>query len=180
MGQKKGLGLIHVYTGDGKGKTTAAIGLATRALGKGLKVCYCSFHKCPEKYGYTEMESLRKLGATVYNFAKGHPHLDRSLDENVIRREANEAFDILRRELGTTHYDLMILDEANISVRDHYIEEDVLLDFVQNVKPADMELVLTGRAATDRIIALADYVTYCKKVKHPYDEGITSRAGIEY
>lgn len=56
------------------------------------------------------MESLRKLGATVYNFAKGHPHLDRSLDENVIRRGANEAFDILRRELGTTHYDLMILD----------------------------------------------------------------------
>lgn len=180
MEQKKELGLIHVYTGDGKGKTTAAIGLATRALGKGLKVCYCSFHKCPEKYGYTEMESLRKLGATVHNFAKGHPHLDRTLDENVIRREANEAFDTLAKELESTHYDLMILDESIISVRDHYIEEEVLLNFVQHVKPTDMELVLTGRSASDKLMALADYVTFCKKVKHPYDEGITSRAGIEY
>lgn len=180
MTQKTNLGLIHIYTGDGKGKTTAAIGLATRALGKGLKVCYCSFHKQPEKYGYTEMESLKKLGATVYNFAKGHPHLDRTLDETVISREANEAFGTLKEVLEHTHYDLMILDESIISVRDHYIEEQVLIDFIQNVKPADMELVLTGRCATDRLMALADYVTFCKKLKHPYDEGILSRAGIEY
>ena len=85
------LGLIHVYTGDGKGKTTAAVGLAARALGNGLRVCYCSFHKRPEKYGYTEIESLRKLGATLLIFAKGHPHLDKSIDQEEIRREVPEA-----------------------------------------------------------------------------------------
>lgn len=173
------LGLIHIYTGDGKGKTTSAVGLATRALGSGLKVCYCSFHKRPEKYGYTEMDSLRKLGATVYNFAKGHPHLDTSIDENTIKKEVPEAIDFLRNMLKTEHFDLLIMDEILISVRDNYLPEDVLIDFIQQ-KPKHLELVLTGRAATENVMQLADYVTFCKKMKHPYDKGIMSRAGIEF
>lgn len=173
------LGLIHIYTGDGKGKTTSAVGLATRALGSGLRVCYCSFHKRPEKYGYTEMDSLRKLGATVYNFAKGHPHLDRSIDENTIKKEVPEAIDFLKNMLKTEHFDLLIMDEILISVRDSYLPEGVLIDFIQQ-KPKHLELVLTGRAATENVMQLADYVTFCKKMKHPYDKGIMSRAGIEF
>ncbi len=173
------LGLIHVHTGDGKGKTTSAVGLAVRALGSGFKVCYCSFHKRPEKYGYAEMESLKKLGATVLNFAKGHPHLDKSVKEDQIKMEVPEAIQTLTGKLATEQYDLLILDEILISVRDHYLDESLLLDFIK-AKPADMELVLTGRAASDNVMALADYVTFCKKLKHPYDQKIRSRKGIEY
>ncbi|WP_298652890.1 cob(I)yrinic acid a,c-diamide adenosyltransferase [uncultured Proteiniphilum sp.] len=175
----KKLGLIHLYTGDGKGKTTAAVGLAARALGSGFNVCYCSFHKRPEKYGYSEMESLRKLGATVLNFAKGHPHLDKTIDENQIRKEVPEAVQTIKERLASEHYDLLILDEILISVRDHYLDESVLLDFIK-AKPEDTELVLTGRAATENIMELADYVSFCKKLKHPYDRKIRSRKGIEY
>ncbi len=173
------LGLIHVYTGDGKGKTSAAVGLATRALGSGFRVCYCSFHKRPEKYGYTEIESLRRLGADISVFAKGHPHLDRSINENEIRREVAEAITYLRNLLKEKPVDLLILDEILISVRDRYLDEAVLLDFIKN-KPPHTELVLTGRGATEKVMELADYVTFCRKLKHPYDNGITSRRGIEY
>lgn len=172
-------GLTHIYTGDGKGKTTAAIGLATRALGHGMKVCYCSFHKDPEKYGYTEMQSLRKLGATVYNFAKGHPHLNKKLDGNVIANEIVEAITALPKILEDGRFDLLILDEILISVRDNYLEEGTLLKFIRN-KPEELELVMTGRDATQPVIELADYVSEVKKIKHPYDNGIYSREGIEY
>src|SRR5690554_2202845 len=86
----KETGLIHVYTGTGKGKTTAAVGLATRALGSGLSVCYCSFHKDPEKYGYSEMESLKKLGAHVINFAKHHPHMEENVSDATISKITEE------------------------------------------------------------------------------------------
>lgn len=172
-------GLIHVYTGDGKGKTTSAVGLATRALGSGLKVCYCSFHKRPEKYGYTEMDSLRKLGAKVYNFAKGHPHLDKSIDEDEIKRQVPEAIATLTDLLKTERVDVLILDEILISVRDNYLDETILIDFIKN-KPSDTELVLTGRQATQNVMDLADYVSFVKKIKHPYDKRVMSRAGIEY
>ncbi|MFI3289528.1 MAG: cob(I)yrinic acid a,c-diamide adenosyltransferase [Rikenellaceae bacterium] len=173
------LGLIHVYTGDGKGKTTSAIGLATRVLGGGLKVCYTSFHKRPEKYGYTEMDSLRKLGATVINFAKGHPHLDRTLDPKVIKSEATEAIGRLSKLITEEHIDLLIMDEILISVRDNYITEDMLVAFIES-KPSHMELVVTGRGATPRIIELADYVSNVQKIKHPFDSGVMSRKGIEF
>ena len=168
-----------MYTGDGKGKTTAAVGLATRSLGHGMNVCYCSFHKDPEKYGYTEMQSLRKLGATVYNFAKGHPHLNKSLDGNAIADETVEAITALPKIIEEGHFDLLIMDEIIISVRDGYLEEEKLLEFINN-KPYTLELVMTGRDATPSVIELADYVSEVNKIKHPYDKGIYSREGIEY
>lgn len=172
-------GLIHIYTGDGKGKTTSAIGLATRALGGRLKVLYTSFHKRPEKYGYTEMDSLRKLGATVVNFAKGHPKLDKTIDPEVTKRESSEALIQIMKMIKEESYDLLIMDEIMISVRDNYISEERLIEFIEN-KPTYTELVMTGRGATDRIIEMADYVSYIKKVKHPFDNGIMSRKGIEF
>ena len=173
------LGLIHIYTGDGKGKTTASVGLAIRALGSGLKVGYCSFHKKPEKYGYTEIDGLKKLGAQVFTFAKGHPHLDRSIDENAIKREVSEAIDTLNRMLKNDQTDMLILDEILISVRDNYLEENTLIDFIKN-KPPHTELILTGRGATPNVMDLADYVSFIRKIKHPYDKGVFSREGIEY
>ncbi len=172
-------GLIHIYTGNGKGKTTSAVGLATRALGHGLKVCYSSFHKRPELYGYNEIQSLRKLNAKVLNFAKGHPHLDKSLDTNVIKKEAHEAIDTLSDLLKKEYFDLLIMDEILISVRDGYLAEEALIEFVKN-KPENLELILTGRGATKNLIDLADYVSEINDIKHPYNNGIQSRKGIEF
>lgn len=171
------LGLIHIYTGDGKGKTTACIGLAARALGSGYKVLYCSFHKRPEKYGYTEMESLKKLGAEVINFAKGHPHLDKSVIAETLVEEVAEALDMIEKRWDNV--DVLIMDEILISVRDGYLSEDVLADFIKR-KPEKTELVMTGRGATDSLMELSDYVSHIQKVKHPYDRNIRSRKGIEF
>ena len=179
---RKELGLIHIYTGTGKGKTTAAIGLAARALGSGLTVCYCSFHNHTQKYGYTEMESLKKLGAHVINFAKHHPHMDENVtDETIeaIKEEVAEAIDTLTTLLSTQQFDLLIMDEIFISIRDNYLDEEVLIDFIKN-KPANTELVLTGRGATEKTMTLAHYITNMECVKHPYYSNIASRKGIEY
>ncbi|MFI3316855.1 MAG: cob(I)yrinic acid a,c-diamide adenosyltransferase [Rikenellaceae bacterium] len=172
-------GLVHIYTGEGKGKTTSAIGLATRALGGGFKVCYTSFHKRPERYGYTEMDALRKLGATVINFAKGHPKLDRSIDPQVTKRESQEALGSIKELLVKQDFDMLIMDEILISVRDNYISEQSLVEFI-TTKPKALELVLTGRGATPNVIELADYVSYIEKLKHPFDQGVASRKGVEY
>ena len=178
----KETGLIHIYTGTGKGKTTAAIGLATRALGSGLSVCYCSFHKCPEKYGYTEMESLKKLGSHVINFAKHHPHMDENVTDetiNAINKEVSEAIDTLTALLTSVHFDMLIMDEIFISVRDNYLDEDILIEFIKN-KPEKTELVLTGRGATNKTMSLAHYITNMECIKHPYYQNTPSRKGIEY
>lgn len=178
----KETGLIHIYTGTGKGKTTAAIGLAARALGGGLSVCYSSFHKCPEKYGYSEMESLKKLGARVINFAQYHPHMDQNVTEETIagiKEEVSQAIDTLTTLLSKEDFDMLIMDEIFISIRDNYLEEDILIDFIKN-KPAKTELVLTGRGATERTMALAHYITDMECVKHPFYSNIPSRKGIEF
>ena len=178
----KETGFIHIYTGTGKGKTTAAVGLAARALGSGLSVCYCSFHKCPEKYGYSEMESLKKLGARVINFAEYHPHMDENVTDATIteiKNEVAQAIDSITTLLSNEKYDLLILDEIFISVRDNYLTEERLIDFIQN-KPAKTELVLTGRGATNKILSMAHYITNMECVKHPYYNDVSSRKGIEY
>lgn len=175
--QKKGL--VHIYTGDGKGKTTSAVGLAVRSLGHGLKVCYAYFHKQPEKYGYTEINMLQKLGATIYGFAKGHPFCDKNIFAENLKAEAPEGLSFLNSIIHSMHFDLLIMDEIIISVRDGYLPEDMLLDFIRN-KPADLELVLTGRGATPQLMELADYVSTVTKIKHPYDNSIPCRKGIEF
>ena len=89
------------------------------------------------------------------------------------------ALQTIQEKLASEHYDMLILDEILISVRDQYLDEQLLLDFIQS-KPAGMELVMTGRAATEKVMELTDYVTFCKKLKHPYDRKIRSRKGVEY
>lgn len=176
---KKNKGLVHVYTGEGKGKTTAAAGLATRALGQDLNVCYASFHKDPEKYGYSELRSLEQLGATILNLAKGHPHMDQELDPDNLKRDVFEGLQLLKEMITNGTFDMLIMDEILISVRDGYLEESDLLEFIRN-KPETMELVLTGRDASPEVIANSQYVTNMQKIKHPYDSGISGRKGVEF
>jgi len=171
-------GLIQIYTGDGKGKTTAAIGLACRALGYNLRVCYIYFHKNSEKRD-GEYQVLKKLGVKVKGFAKKHPHFFKDISEDKIRKECLNGLEFVKKIFQENKYDILILDEILISLRDGFLKEVEILDIL-NSKPKDLELVLTGKSVTKKIIEKADLVSEIKKVKHPYDSGIKKRRGIEY
>ena len=172
-------GLVHIYTGNGKGKTTAAVGLATRALGQGFKVVYTHFMKRPDLYGYHEIDSLKKLGATIMGFTGGHPFFDKSLKAEDLTQQIADALAYISEYWKNSPPDLLIMDEILITVRDGFLDEANLITFIES-KPASTELVLTGRGATPGLIGKANYVSEINKVKHPFDEGIPGRKGIEF
>ena len=170
-------GLIHVYTGNGKGKTTAALGLAIRALGHGAKVHIIFLMK--GKFPYGEREILSKLPNLSFQVF-GHEHL---IDPNNIkdneRQQAHEALKASRLAIQSSKYDLVILDEINVASAWKLIDVQDVLELIGN-KPPKVEVVLTGRYADQRIIDKADLVTNMNEIKHPYRRGIEARKGIEY
>jgi len=172
-------GLIQVYTGDGKGKTTAAIGLAVRAKGQGLNVGYIYFHKEPETWNYGEIGVLEKLGVGIFGFAKKHPHFYKDVTSEEMRKECLAGIEFIKKLYSENNYDILILDEINISVRDGFLKEEEVLAIMEK-KPEGLELVLTGRGATEKIIEKADLVSRIEEIKHPYNSGIERRRGIEY
>lgn len=172
-------GLIHIYTGDGKGKTTAALGLAIRARGHGLKVAYIYFHKDPKRWGYGEHKILEKIGVDTFGFAKRHPHFYKKLNPDKIRKECLKGLKFIKSLYDMKKYNMIILDEINISLRDGFLKKEELLN-IMKTKPQSLELVLTGRGAKKEMIGCADLVSKIEKIKHPHDRGIRRRIGIEY
>jgi cob(I)alamin adenosyltransferase len=184
-------GLIHVYTGDGKGKTTAALGLALRAAGCGLCTYVCQFLKGQE---YGELEAVRWLAAgapdgsqrppiTIERFGRPtfvHVSADGSntADEEDVRL-ARAGLDAARRAMAGGRYDLVVLDEINVALYFRLLTVQEVLEVIDN-KPEGLELVLTGRRVPDEILARADYVTEMREVRHPYQQGIKARKGIEF
>ena len=172
-------GLIHIYTGEGKGKTTSAVGLGVRALSHGLRVCYSYFNKEPALYGDTEIISLEKLGAVIIGTTNGHPSFNKMSIKEDYKMQTQNSFRDIEKLIHNEYFDMLILDEILISIRDGFLEETKLLEFIKN-KPGNLELIMTGRGATDQLIDLADYVSNIENVKHPLNKGITSREGIEF
>jgi cob(I)alamin adenosyltransferase len=174
---KNSLGLIHIYTGDGKGKTSAAIGLAVRATGAGLSVLFAQLFK---KNSY-EIRQLEKTGVTYCQYYCQHPFFKKySADE--LEKQAyscnsfvNDMFSKAKKE----KYDVLILDEIGPALNSELISSDKLAKLIKS-KPRNLELVMTGRGFSKQIIELADYVTEMKMIKHPFTKGITARKGIEY
>ena len=172
-------GLVHVYTGNGKGKTTAAVGLAVRACGAGLKVLFVQFLKS----NYTsELASFEKLSPAIdikrgCSFKKFVWNMN-SEELSEAKKEAGEIFDIVKNELNSAKYDMVILDEILGTMTNGFIDEASLVELIKQ-KPSGVELVLTGRGATQGIISVADYVSEIVAVKHPYEKGTGSRKGIE-
>jgi len=171
------MGLIQVYTGPGKGKTTAALGLALRALGHGMKVAIVQFMKGQDDSG--ELQMAEKLEGFVF-FRFGSPSfVDRENPDAADRLEAHRGLEKARELLECGHYDILILDEVNVALSFGLIDESEVLELMEKERGAT-ELVMTGRNASLEIIRRADLVTEMALIKHPYDSGITARKGIEY
>jgi len=171
-------GLIQVYTGDGKGKTTASIGQAIRAKGHKLKVCFVYFFKDLKAFPYGEMEVLKGLGIDTTGFVPHHPHFDKKISAKMIREECLAALEAIK-EIFQKNYDMLILDEMLIALRDGFLKEGEILDLLAK-KPESLEIILTGRGATKKIIETADLVTEMKRIKHPLNRGVKGKEGIEY
>lgn len=173
-------GLVHIYTGNGKGKTTAAIGLGVRACGNNMKVLMVQFLKSSDT---CELHSLKRL-EPEFSVTRGFcckkfvwNMTEQELEE--ARKEAAQIFLDVKKLVQQNIYDLIILDEL-LGVLSHgFISEDDIIDMIKS-KPEGTELVLTGRNAGERLIEAADYVSEIKAVKHPYEKGISARKGIEF
>ena len=174
---KNRLGLVHVYTGNGKGKTTAAMGLAFRAVGRGLNVKMLQFLKPPKEYG-EHMAAEMLPGFSIEPMGSDHMcgrEVTKEQDIVDTRRGLERAEEVLT----SGEYDLVILDEAINSIRLGLLTPQALIELLERRAP-HTEVVLTGRGVPQEIIDYADLVTEMTLVKHPFDKGIGARKGIEY
>ena len=182
MSDKK-RGLIHVYTGDGKGKSTAALGLALRAAGHGRRTYIGQFMK-GQKYG--ELRAARLLGdddagrplLTIEQYGKPtFVHANEVTDEDI--RLAREGLDRVREAMLSGAYAIVVMDEINVALHFHLLTTREVIEVIDH-KPEAVELVLTGRRVPDEILARADYDTVMREERHPYGRGILARKGIEF
>ena len=169
-------GCTQIYTGNGKGKTTAALGLALRAVGRGLSVCFFQFIKGSGKYG--EHLAAEKLAPLMTIIQTGRPGWVNTNDITEDRTVAQEALVQARQLLTSGKYDLFICDEINGAVGFGLIDVEQVLELIAT-RPEKSELVLTGRNADPRTIEAADLVTEMCEIKHYYQAGVPARSGIE-
>jgi cob(I)alamin adenosyltransferase len=170
-------GLVQVYTGDGKGKTSAAFGAALRAIGRGLRVYIIQFIKGGFDYG--ELHVVKKLpNLKLAAFGRGKFVTEVSPHEEDVKL-AEEALKLAKEVIGSGQYDIVVLDEINVALNLKLVTVDEALQLIKN-RPKHVELILTGRYAPMQIVEVADLVTEMNEIKHPFTEGVTPRKGIEY
>lgn len=167
-------GMLQVYTGDGKGKTTAAIGLAVRAAGAGLKVFIGQFVKSME---YNEIKILKNIDNIDVEQYGLSCFIEKEPEEKDIKA-AQEGLEDIKELLSSEEYDLVILDEANIAVYFDLFSVDELIEVIESRKES-IEVVVTGRKANEKLIEKADLVTDMQEIKHYYEKGVKARDGLE-
>lgn len=178
--KSKQKGLIIVYTGDGKGKTTAALGLCLRAVGYGKKVAIVQFVKGSWHYG--ELDGIKRLEPEVEIIRMGKGFvgiIDDKLPREEHEKAAAEAVEFVFELMRSEKYDIIILDELNVAVYLGLIDIEDVLRLIQS-KPEQLDLVITGRNAHEKLIEVADLVTEMKEIKHPYKKGILAKEGIDF
>ena len=168
-------GYVQIYTGDGKGKTTAALGLALRAAGAGLKVFFAQFIKSAP---YSEIKALERFSdlVSIRQFGRGCFIRGNPCQADV--DQARQALGAIDAALRSGDYDVVIADEANVAFGCRLVSEADLIGLI-DARPQHVELVLTGRNAPEGVIARADLVTEMKSIKHYYEKGVSAREGIE-
>lgn len=171
--------MIIVNTGDGKGKTTAAVGQVIRSLGRGWKVCMIQLFKGEEFYG--EQKILKKLkNFQFYSFAPKHPYCFKNVKREDVRLQCLEALEFFKRMLASKkRFNLIVLEEFNIALRDGYIKPDELLEVLKDTD-IKTNVIITGRGAPKELIKIAGIVTEMKMLKHPFNEGIEAQKGLEF
>lgn len=170
-------GMVEIFTGNGKGKTSAALGLTLRALGHGLNIYIAFFMKGDFPYG--EQKILSELPNVTFDRFGSRDFVDPANVKPEEKEEARNALEAARRAMLSLKYDIVILDEVNVAAAWKLIDVADVIKLIHD-KPEKVELVLTGRYADPELIKLADLVTDMVKVKHPFDKGVLSRKGIEY
>jgi cob(I)alamin adenosyltransferase len=176
--RKNRKGLVQVFTGDGKGKTTAALGTVLRAAGHGLKTFVVFFMKGDYAYGeYATLPGLPNVEMASFGLRRFVHQSDKVNPEEV--KEAKAALAKSREVTLSGRYDIVVMDEVNTAVFFKLLDPEDIIQLIKD-RPDNVELILTGRKADSRIIGMADLVTEMVKVKHPYDKGIKAREGIEY
>lgn len=168
-------GFVHIYTGNGKGKTTAALGLCLRAVGAGFCVYMAQFMKSGD---YSELKALKRLGPQVAVQQFGTGRFVRGKPSKEDRLAAMQGFEAAMAALTSGDYQMVILDESLVALHQGLLSREQILAWI-DMRPETVELVLTGRNAPPEIIAKVDLVTDMREVKHYYQNGVTARVGIE-
>lgn len=179
-GRESRRGLVMVYTGNGKGKTSAALGALVRAVGYDWNACMIQFIKGSWHYG--EMDGVKRLAPNVEFIQAGqgfYKIVDDKLPESVHRQAAQEGLLLAREKILSNRYDLVILDEINNTLQTGLLAEVDVLGLL-DIRPPWLHLLLTGRGAPDALIARADLVTEMREVKHPYQQGLFAQKGIDF
>lgn len=173
--EKKGLVIIN--TGDGKGKTTAAIGVMFRAWGRGMKVCMIQFLK-HESGNWGEVKAAQKLGIEWVKTGDGFTWTSKDMDETIAK--ALHGWEIAKEKIASGLYDLVVLDEFTYPLTFGWLNTPEVITWLEANKPAGLHLIITGRNAPPELIEFADLVSEINKVKHPFDVGIQAQPGIEF
>lgn len=171
--------MLHIYYGNGKGKTTGSIGIAIRAAGYDRKILFAQFLKSEETGERKVLKLIPNIELTpcpdVFKFVK----FMTDQEKLQCRQDSRNTFERCVRQVLTGKFDMVVFDEIFGAIENNMLTESELFDFLANA-PKNIEIVLTGHNPSQRILDLADYATELKKVVHPYDKGVTARMGIEY
>ena len=177
VSQRKKKGLVIVNTGDGKGKTTAALGLLLRAAGHGLHSCVIQFIK-KENENLGEFQASKLLGVEWYQTGDGFTWRSSNLDETEAK--AHLAWALAQEKIGSGEYAVVVLDEFTYALAYGWLDVEAVVTWLREFKPEMLHLVITGRDAPAELVEFADLVTEMNKVKHPFDRGIRSQRGVEF
>ncbi len=170
-------GLVIINTGDGKGKTTAALGMVLRAWGRGFRICMIQFIKA-ETGQWGEIKAAKKLGIEWHTTGDGFTWTSKDMDETTAR--ARHGWEIAKEKIASNQYDLIVLDEFTYALHFGWLDTTQVVEWLKANKPANLHLVITGRNAPEALIQYADLVTEMHLIKHPFDQGIHAQPGIEF
>jgi len=177
-GNSKTEGLIHIYTGNGKGKTTAALGTALRAAGQGLNVLIIQFMKRQANIGEMKALAVTNLPITIKQFGRRVFFKTRTCEPMDIHM-AHQGLRYCEEAMESGTYDIIVLDEINMAIYFGLLKQDEVIELIER-RPSHIHLILTGRKATKKLMDLADLVTDMKEVKHYYHRGVQAQRGLEY